>query len=409
MSVLRRAAIIGGGPAGLMAAEALATRGYGVDIYDAMPSFGRKFLMAGKSGLNITHAEDKTRFKSRYHAPDQRLAGMIDAFGPEQVVHWMQGLGIATRTGSTGRVFPQMMKASPLLRAWLTRLQGAGVVLHPRHHWQGWRQDGALTFQTAEGIITVKPAATVLALGGGSWKRLGSDGAWADTLGAEGVPLNPFQPSNCGFLVNWSDHMATRFAGQPVKSVALSVAGTNAPETTHAEFVITKRGVESGGIYTLSARLREICIAHGSAVLTVDLLPDLSLGDVATRLARPRGKQSLSNHLRKAVNLSSVKRALLFEVTSKSDLTDTTRLAQALKSLPLTLTGPAPMDQAISTAGGVSWDGLNDDLMLRARPGHFCAGEMIDWDAPTGGYLITACLAMGVAAGRAAANWMDAL
>ncbi|MEH6488655.1 TIGR03862 family flavoprotein [Hyphomonas oceanitis] len=397
-----RAAIIGAGPAGLMAAEALLARGVGVDIYDAMPSFGRKFLMAGKSGLNISHAEDIDVFLSRYRS-DARLQDMVRAFGPAQVVTWMEALGIAAHTGPTGRVFPEMMKASPLLRAWLVRLQDAGAVLHPKHRWKGWNADGALVFDAPQGTVTAAPDATVLALGGASWKRLGSDGAWACLLDAKGVGTVPFGPSNCGFLVDWSNHMKEKFAGAPVKSVRLSVGG----QETRSEFVITQRGVESGGIYTLSAVLVDGLRRDGAATLLVDLLPDMDVPAVVAKLERPRGKQSMSNHLRKSLGISGVKLALLHEAARGVLPDHKVTLARLIKAVPIKVTGTAPLDEAISTIGGVAWDALDNALMLRELPGVFCAGEMIDWDAPTGGYLITACMATGQAAGNGAADWLQ--
>ena len=385
-----------------MAAEALLARGVGVDIHDAMPSFGRKFLMAGKSGLNISHAEDIDVFLSRYRG-DARLQAIVRAFGPAHVVAWMEGLGIAAHTGPTGRVFPEMMKASPLLRAWLVRLQDAGAVLHPKHRWQGWNADGALVFDAPEGGVTVAPDATVLALGGASWKRLGADGAWAPLLAAKGAGTVPFGPSNCGFLVDWSSHMREKFAGAPVKSVRLSAGG----DETRTEFVITQRGVESGGIYTLSSALVEGLRLEGAATLLVDLLPDMDVPAIVAKLERPRGKQSMSNHMRKSLGISGVKLALLHEAARGVLPDHKVTLARLIKAVPIRITGTAPLDEAISTTGGVAWDALDDALMLRQVPGVFCAGEMIDWDAPTGGYLITACMATGKAAGEGAADWLQ--
>jgi len=385
-----------------MAAEALLARGVSVDIYDAMPSFGRKFLMAGKSGLNISHAEDLDGFLSRYRS-DARLQDMVRAFGPGEIMGWMQALGIAAHTGPTGRVFPEMMKASPLLRAWLVRLQEAGAVLHPKHRWQGWNADGALVFDAPEGPVTVAPDATVLALGGASWKRLGSDGAWGPLLEAKGAQTVPFGPSNCGFLVDWSNHMKEKFAGAPVKSVRLSVDG----QETRSECVITQRGVESGGIYTLSAALVDGLRRDGTATLLVDLLPDMDVPAIVAKLERPRGKQSMSNHLRKSLGISGVKLALLHEAVHGVLPDHAVTLARLIKAVPIQITGTAPLDEAISTTGGVAWDALDQALMLRELPGVFCAGEMIDWDAPTGGYLITACMASGKAAGDGAADWLQ--
>ena len=404
MSEQGRVAVIGAGPAGLMAAEALAARGFGVDIYDAMASFGRKFLMAGKSGLNISHAEDQALFLRRYICADPRLAQMVAEFGADEVVAWMRGLGIAAHTGPSGRIFPRAMKASPLLRAWLARLGDGGAVMHTRHRWQGWDSASDLVFDTPDGLKKVAPAAMVLALGGASWKRLGADGAWAQMLTDKGVKTIPFQPSNCGFTVAWSDHIKRKFAGAPVKSVRLSAVNG---QSTRSEFVITRYGVESGGVYTLSAALREDLAERGAATLTLDLLPDLDAGEVLARLTRPGGKRSLSNHLRKVLGLNAVKLALIYEIVSAEDQHDPAALARLIKALPLAITGTAPLDQAISVAGGISWEGLDDALMLRAMPGVFCAGEMLDWDAPTGGYLITACLATGQVAGAGAAQWLN--
>jgi hypothetical protein len=396
----KRIAIIGGGPAGLMAAEMLCARGMGVDIYEAMPSLGRKFLMAGKSGLNITHAEDLARFLGRYGGDNDRLDAMVRAFDAGAIVDWMAGLEIAAHTGPTGRVFPTMMKASPLLRAWLLRLQDQGAVLHTRHYWTGW-DDGALVFRTPDGEVRARRAATVLAMGGASWRRLGSDGKWRETLAHAGVQTVDFAGSNCGFKVAWTRHMAT-FEGKPVKSVGLRVGN----ETSRGEFVITRDGVESGGIYALSAALRTQIQAGGEAVLTLDLLPDVSLDDLTARLSRARGKASMSSFLRKAARLEGVKLALLYEVAGTDLPSDPRALAAVIKALPLKLSGMADMDTAISTVGGVSWDAVDERLMLRAKAGVFCAGEMLDWDAPTGGYLLTACFATGRTAGAAAADYV---
>ncbi len=389
-----------------MAAEVLTDRGLAVDIYDAMPSPARKFLMAGKSGLNITHNEPQETFLNRYTAPDSRLTRMVRSFSAQDIQSWMQGLSIPVHVGPTGRVFPHMMKASPLLRAWLERLQRNGARLYTRHRWQGWSDDGGLTFDTPSGPLTTRPAATILALGGASWKRLGSDGAWAQHLAAQGVPLTPFTPSNCSFLCTWTHHMRSQFAGAPIKSVRLTAPNG---EATRGEFVITARGVESGGIYTLSAALVDQIGAEGQAQLMIDMLPDLTEPEIARRLNARPGKTSLSNHMRKSLSLSPAKRALAFELTDASTRAAPTQLAAALKALPLTLTGAAPLDDAISTRGGVAWSALDENLMLKHLPGMFCAGEMIDWDAPTGGYLITACLATGRAAAENAATWIEQL
>ncbi|WP_375210060.1 TIGR03862 family flavoprotein [Hyphomonas jannaschiana] len=397
-----RVAIIGSGPAGLMAAEVLSQAGVGVDVYEAMPSAGRKFLMAGKSGLNISHTGSAHDFLMRYHDYSGLFADQVGAFGPDEVTAWMEGLGMPAHVGPTGRIFPQSMKASPLLRAWLRRLAERGVGLHLKHRWTGWAPDGALTFDSPKGEVTVSPAATVFALGGGSWRRLGSDGAWASLFEQAGIDVTPFKPSNCGFTVDWSDRIRERFAGAPVKGVQLSAGG----QATREEFAVTARGVESGGVYTLSAGLRDEIEVAGSATLWLDLLPDMDASEIAKRLAAAPAKQSLSNRLRKALKLTGVKAALLFECADREALNDPARAADAIKALPLKLTGTVPLDEAISTAGGVAWNALDDQLMLKAKPGHFCAGEMIAWDAPTGGYLITACMATGRAAGRGVLEWL---
>jgi hypothetical protein len=394
---MKHVVIIGAGPAGLMAAEAALAQGARVDIYDAMPSAGRKFLMAGKSGLNITHSEDEALFRQRYDAPDARLAAMVAAFGPSEIVKWMAGLGIEAHVGSSGRVFPGGKKASPLLRRWLARLGQAGAALHTRHRWTGWDETGALVFETMTGRAGAEPDATVLALGGASWKRLGSDGAWAEILARRGVALEAFAPSNCGFIADWSDKMRAQ-EGAPVKGVSLSAHG----QSVRGDFVITRSGIESGAVYPLAAALRRDIAADGRAVLVIDLLPEADEAALAARLAAAHPKDSFSNRLRKAVKIDGVKAALLHEVTRGAAPRAPEALARLIKALPLMLTAAAPMDTAISTAGGVPWDALDDGLMLKTLPGVFCAGEMIAWDAPTGGYLLTACLATGRVAGRAA-------
>jgi len=395
---MKRVAIIGAGPAGLMAAEAALERGARVAIYDAMPSPARKFLMAGKSGLNITHSEDEGVFRSRYTAPDGRLAAMVEAFGPAEIIRWMKGLGAETYVGSSGRVFPVGMKASPLLRAWLARLSAGGATLHPRHRWRGWDDCGALVFDTPEGEARVEADATILALGGASWSRLGSDGAWADILAARGVEIEPFAPSNCGFTVDWSARMLAAQEGAPVKGVALSAGG----KAQRGDFVITRAGIESGAVYPLSAALRQELAGRGAATLLVDLLPDTEEGALAARLGGISPKESASNRLRKAAKLDGVKAALVNEVTRGAPPREPDALARLIKALPLTLTDTAPMDTAISTAGGVAWNALDAQLMLKDIPGTYCVGEMVAWDAPTGGYLLTACLAMGRAVGAVA-------
>lgn len=388
------ALVIGGGPAGLMAADVLLSEGRRVLLAEAKPSLARKFLMAGKSGLNLTKDEPSGTFHSAYGGSEPSLRAALTDFGPGAVRNWAEGLGQPVFTGSSGRVFPRAMKASPLLRAWLRRLDGMGLELRTRWRWQGW--DGAVAlFETPEGTQRVTAGATVLALGGASWARLGSDGAWAPVLGAQGVGLAPFAPSNAGVLVDWSSHM-TRHFGAPVKN-ALFRAGAMA---NRGEAVISVRGLEGGGIYPLTPALRE---GHG---LTVDLLPDLSTGALAARLsARPRGKQSLTSWLRKTLKLPPATLALVQDCARPLPVAPEA-LGAVLKALPVPVAGLRPMDEAISTAGGVRFEALTPDLMLTARPGCFCAGEMLDWEAPTGGYLLTACLATGRQAGRAAADWL---
>lgn len=387
------ALVIGAGPAGLMAAEALAAAGRPVLVAEARPSIGRKFLMAGKSGLNLTKAEASEAFAAAYSAGGDRLAPILAAFGPEEAMAWARGLGVEVFAGSSGRVFPVGMKASPLLRAWAARLAAGGVETRTRWRWTGW--DGpAAVFATPGGGVRVSAGATVLALGGGSWARLGSDGAWAPILAAEGAKVEPFAASNVGWRVDWSPAMARHY-GAPVKPVRLSAGG----RSVAAEFVVSARGIEGGGVYALGPELRT------GAALTLDLAPGLDAATVAARLNRPRGKASLANHLRKSLRLTPVKVALLRDHAG-SALADPGALAAAIKALRLPLQGPRPLDEAISTAGGLAFGAVDGDLMLRARPGVFAAGEMLAWDAPTGGYLLTACLATGLRAGRAAADWL---
>lgn len=404
MSDIRTAnvAVIGGGPAGLMAAEVLSAAGVQVDVYDAMPSVGRKFLMAGKGGMNITHSEPLERFIGRYGARREYIAPLLTRFGPDALRAWIHGLGIDTFVGSSGRVFPADMKAAPLLRAWLHRLRTAGVRLHMRHRWLGWDDAGALRFTTPAGEVAVRPDAVVLALGGGSWARLGSDGAWVPLLQERGIKVAPLRPSNCGFEVDWSQHLRTRHAGQPVKPVVVSFAG----ECRQGELMVTEYGVEGGVVYALSAALREAIAADGQAALLLDLVPGREQARLAADLARPRGRDSLAKHLRRHAGIEGVKASLLRELAPSEALNDPARLAALLKALPLPLRATRPLDEAISSAGGVRFEAMDEHLMLRELPGVFCAGEMLDWEAPTGGYLLTACFASGRAAGEGVRDWL---
>ncbi len=400
--------MIGGGPAGLMAAEVLSASGLRVDVFDAMPSVARKFLQAGRGGLNLTHSEAADRFLSRYGSRREEVGRWLEEFGPQQLRDWAQYLGIETFIGSSGRVFPQEMKAAPLLRAWLHRLRAAGVVFHARHRWCGWTDDGrTLRFETPAGEMRVGADATVLALGGGSWARLGSDGAWIPLLVARGAGVQPLRPANCGFNVIWSEHLRHRFAGAPVKTIRASFV---APDGTlikrDGELLLTAHGVEGSLIYAFSAALRDCIEATGSAILHLDLAPGRSLQRLTDDLARPRGRDSLSNHLRRRAGIDGVKAALLHEGATEADLANPARLAAHIKSLPLRLISPRPLDEAISSAGGVDFAAMDGNLMLHALPGTFCAGEMLDWEAPTGGYLLTACFASGRAAGRGVLRWL---
>jgi uncharacterized flavoprotein (TIGR03862 family) len=395
-------AIVGGGPAGLMAAEALAGTGAEVHVFDAMPSAGRKFLMAGKSGLNLTHAEEFPAFLDRFGPFRPRLEPFLAAFGPAAVRAWADGLGIATFVGSSGRVFPTDIKAAPLLRAWLRRLRETGTRFHMRHRFLGWTERGALEFATPAGPLSFAADAVILALGGASWPRLGSDAAWIPALRREGVEVAPMRPANCGFDVAWSAHFRARFAGQPVKSVALTAEGRR----TRGEFVVTESGIEGGGVYVHAAALRDRIAASGAAVLILDLAPDRDEAELRRSLSAPRGSRSLADHLRRRAGMTGVKAGLLREHLAPADLADPARAAAALKALPLRLAAPRPIEEAISSAGGISFGALDERLMLRARPGVFCAGEMLDWEVETGGYLLTACLALGRAAGLGAASWL---
>jgi uncharacterized flavoprotein (TIGR03862 family) len=394
-----RVAVVGGGPAGLMAAEILSGGGARVTVYDRMPSVGRKFLMAGRGGLNLTHSEDFARFLGRYSDAGPRLRHALEAFPPADLRAWCEGLGQPTFVGSSGRVFPTAFKASPLLRAWLRRLQERGVRFALRHQWTGW-DDGRLLFRTPEGPVAIDADATVLALGGASWPRLGSDGGWTDPVAAAGIPVAPLRPANCGVLVPWSDLFRDRFHGEPLKRIALSFAD----RSVMGEMIITRAGLEGGAIYALSAILRDTVAASGEAVLHVALRPDLDAGRLEGKLAAPRGKQSLSSFLRKALRLSPAAIGLLQEaaLASSTHLADlpAPALARLVNAVPVRLTGTAPIERAISSAGGIPLAEVDENFMLRRRPGVFVAGEMLDWEAPTGGYLLQACFATGAAAAR---------
>ncbi len=404
-----RIAVIGGGPAGLAAAETLSQAGLAIDLFDAMPSLGRKFLMAGRGGLNLTHSEPLDRFLTRYGVRSTELGAMVSACTPQSLQDWAEGLGVTTFVGSSGRVFPREMKAAPLLRAWLHRLRSAGVRIHVRHRWLGWHADQGLRFATPEGEVIHQVDATVLALGGGSWARLGSDGAWMPVLSAQDIPLAPLQPANCGFEVPWSDIFRTRFAGEPVKNVSASCIGLDGkPHQQQGEFVISEHGVEGGLIYALSAPLRDYLQRDGSATVMLDLLPSHDSARVLREVSHPRGSRSLSSHLQSRLGIAGVKAGLLREVLDKDAMHDNTTLAATIKALPLRLTATRPIDEAISTAGGVEFAALDAHLMLKQLPGVFCAGEMLDWEAPTGGYLLTGCIATGHAAARGVMHWLSA-
>jgi uncharacterized flavoprotein (TIGR03862 family) len=398
-------AIIGGGPAGLMAAEVLSQAGIRVDLYDGMPSVGRKFLLAGVGGMNITHSEAYPAFLARYAERAPQIAPLLRAFDADALCQWIHDLGIETFIGSSGRVFPTDMKAAPLLRAWLKRLRDSGVVIHTRHRWLGWNEHGALRIASPDGEMTRTPDATLLALGGGSWSRLGSDGAWMLPLEQKGVGLAPLQPSNCGFEVQaWSELLVSKFAGAPLKNIAI---GLNDDIPRLGECVITATGIEGSLIYALSAPIREAINRHGQATIHLDLLPGRPVDKLQAALSKPRGSRSMAKHLHSQVGIDGVKAALLRELSDAATFADPALLARAIKALPLTLVKTRPLDEAISSAGGVTFEAMDERLMLKALPGVFCAGEMLDWEAPTGGYLLTACFASGRAAGLGMLNWLQ--
>lgn len=399
-----RVAIIGGGPAGLMAAEVLSREGVRTEVFDAMPSVGRKFLLAGVGGMNITHAEAKAQFLSRYGKRREEISGLLGDFDAEALRAWIHDLGIDTFVGSSGRVFPTDMKAAPLLRAWLKRLREQGVLIHTRSRWLGWHPDGALDIQSGSERQPLRVDAMILALGGGSWRRLGSDGAWVPLLQARGVEVEALRPSNCGFeCVGWSELFRDRFAGAPVKPVAMGLPGDTPRQ---GEFVVTGNGIEGSLVYALSAAIRARIETQGAADVLLDLLPNRSHEQIEKALSRPRGSRSMANHLRSQLGIDGVRAGLLRELSPADTYADPARLAAAIKRLPLRLLRPRPLDEAISSAGGVRFEALDRKLMLKVLPGVFCAGEMLDWEAPTGGYLLTACFASGRVAGLGALEWL---
>ena len=402
-------AVIGGGPAGLMAAETARAAGVEVDLFDAKGSVGRKVLIAGKGGLNLTHGEAFPQFCRRFGERSGEVSRWLQDFGPDDLRAWAAGLGVDTFVGSSGRVFPADLKAAPLLRGWVRRLREQGVRFHVLHRWLGWDEGGALRFSTPQGDASVRADAVVLALGGGSWARLGSNGAWVPLLAAKGVAVAPLLPANCGFDVQggWTPFFSDKFAGQPFKSVAISVSHANGVAFQRkGEFVATATGVEGSLIYAASALLRDDILRTGSATIHLDLLPDMSAEKVLAEVRHPRGTRSLSSHLKSRLHLEGIKAAMLYERLGKEAVNDPVQLAAAIKALPITLQAARPIDEAISTAGGVLFEVLDEHLMCEAAPGVFCAGEMLDWEAPTGGYLLTACLASGVRAGQGVLAWL---
>ncbi len=400
-------AVIGGGPAGLMAAEAAISKGACDDVSDARPSVGRKFLLAGKGGLNLTHSEPAEKFLTRYGLARPHIQPLLKEFEPDMLREWARGLGVETFGGTAGRVFPSDLKSAPLLRAWLRRLRQGGITIHGRHRWCGWDEKGALCFATPQGDRLATPDAMVLALGGGSWPQLGSNGAWMLLLAERAVSNEPLKPANCGFDVNWSQHLRTRFAGHPVKPVVVSGRTSAGMEfRQQGELMITETGMEGGVIYAVSAWLRDEILAKGVARIRLDLSPDRDQSRIISDLSRPRGSRSMASHLKRCVGIQGVKSSLLREYVPKEDFHDPVKLGAAIKALPVQLLATRPLEEATSLAGGVSFEALDPQLMIRSLPGVFCAGEMLDWEAPTGGYLLTACFASGYVAGTGAVDWL---
>ena len=403
---MKTVAVIGGGPAGLMATDVLSRNSIHVDLFEAKPSFGRKFLVAGKGGLNVTHPEPFEAFVARFGSQADTLRPILSKFGADEVKRWCLELGIESFVGPSGRVFPSDMKALPLLNKWLGRLRGQGVDFKPRHQWLGWSDDGALNFQTDVEIRQYRPDATILCLGGASWPKLGSNGSWVPLLTEHGLDVAPLRPSNCGFDIGWSDHFRDRFSGAPLKSVVLKVAtSTDTDFQRKGSCVVTSTGMEGSLVYAASALIRDEIELQGCATIEFDLAPDRSVESLVKRLSAPRGSRSLSNHLRRTIKLHGVELGLLREFATDK-LQDSTALATAIKSLPIPVNAARPIEEAISTAGGVRFESLNENLMSFNRPGVWCAGEMLDWEAPTGGYLLTACLATGRRAAEGAMKWL---
>jgi uncharacterized flavoprotein (TIGR03862 family) len=403
----RTIAVIGGGPAGLMAAETLRAAGLQVDLYDAKGSVGRKFLIAGKGGMNLTHSDPFDVFVTRYRERRDEVAAWLRDFDADALRAWARGLGVETFVGTSGRVFPTDLKAAPLLRGWVRRLREQGVRFHVQHRWRGWTDEGALRFEAPDGDVVARHDATVLAMGGGSWPELGSDGRWVESLEAKGIAIAPQQPSNCGFDIGWSEHLATRFAGEPLKPVVAHwIDEHGMPHQRQGECVVTVTGIEGSLVYALSPMLRDAIARDGHATLVLDLLPGRDEDELVRRLGKPRGSRSLSEHLRREAGVSGVRVALLHEVLDKTALADTLRIARTLKRFPFRLQRPRPIGEAISSAGGVPIEALDQRLMLRTLPGTFAAGEMLDWEAPTGGYLLTACFASGRHAAHGVIDWL---